>query len=315
MGLFDKIFEKKECAVCGGEIGLLGNRKLEDGNLCKQCAKKLSPFFSDRRHSTVEEIKTQLAYREENQRQLANFHPTLTYGHNGRKVYVDMAQNKFIVTRSSSWRDENPDIIEFSQVTACDTDIKEHKRELYYRDKEGQNRSYHPPRYEYDYEFEATIRVNSPWFDEINVELSEGNRPDSVHNMPYRDLEQQLYDMASVLMGRGSTRGGFSATQQPMHQMNHPMYQPMQQPMHQMNQPMHQPMHSAPQYAAAVTGGMWTCSCGATNSGKFCQNCGSTQPMQRDFVCDKCGWRPQPGQSFPRFCPNCGDPFDQNDMR
>ena len=49
MGLFDK----KYCDVCGEKIGLLGNRKLEDGNLCKDCAKKLSPFFSERRASTV----------------------------------------------------------------------------------------------------------------------------------------------------------------------------------------------------------------------------------------------------------------------
>ena len=58
MGLFDKIFEKKLCSICGGEIGLLGNRKLEDGNLCKVCAGKLSPFFSDRRNSTVQENRT-----------------------------------------------------------------------------------------------------------------------------------------------------------------------------------------------------------------------------------------------------------------
>ncbi len=50
MGLFDK----KYCDICGEKIGLLGNRKLEDGNLCKDCAKKLSPWFSDRRRSTVE---------------------------------------------------------------------------------------------------------------------------------------------------------------------------------------------------------------------------------------------------------------------
>ena len=47
MGLFDK----KYCDICGEKIGLLGNRKLEDGNLCKDCAKKLSPWFSDRRSS------------------------------------------------------------------------------------------------------------------------------------------------------------------------------------------------------------------------------------------------------------------------
>lgn len=51
MGLFDK----KYCDICGEKIGLLGNRKLEDGNLCKDCARKLSPFFSERRSSTVEE--------------------------------------------------------------------------------------------------------------------------------------------------------------------------------------------------------------------------------------------------------------------
>ena len=49
MGLFDK----KYCDVCGAKIGFLGNRKLEDGSLCKDCAGKLSPFFSDRRNSTV----------------------------------------------------------------------------------------------------------------------------------------------------------------------------------------------------------------------------------------------------------------------
>jgi len=38
MGFFSKLFEKKECAFCGGEIGMLGNRKLEDGNMCKTCA-------------------------------------------------------------------------------------------------------------------------------------------------------------------------------------------------------------------------------------------------------------------------------------
>ena len=42
MGLFDK----KYCSICDEKIGLLGNRKLSDGNLCKDCAAKLSPWFS-----------------------------------------------------------------------------------------------------------------------------------------------------------------------------------------------------------------------------------------------------------------------------
>ena len=88
MGLFGKLFEKKECSVCGGEIGLLGNRKLEDGNLCKGCAAKLSPWFSDRRQSTVAEIQEQLAYREANQEKVAAFRTTRTLGER-TKVLLD----------------------------------------------------------------------------------------------------------------------------------------------------------------------------------------------------------------------------------
>lgn len=64
MGLFDK----KYCSICNEKIGLLGNRKLDDGNLCKECANKLSPWFQDRRKSTVDGIKEQLQYRENNKK-------------------------------------------------------------------------------------------------------------------------------------------------------------------------------------------------------------------------------------------------------
>ena len=45
MGFFDKMFEKKECAICGTELGLLGKTKINEGYLCKECVGKLSPFF------------------------------------------------------------------------------------------------------------------------------------------------------------------------------------------------------------------------------------------------------------------------------
>jgi len=98
MGLFDKIFEKKICSICGGEIGLLGNRKLEDGNCCKTCAAKLSPFFSDRRSSTVEEIKQQLAYREANKAEVAKFKVTRTIGTDSKKILLDEDARRFVVT-------------------------------------------------------------------------------------------------------------------------------------------------------------------------------------------------------------------------
>ncbi|MBQ4248929.1 MAG: DUF4428 domain-containing protein, partial [Clostridia bacterium] len=82
------LFSKKSCSICGGEIGLFGNRKLDDGNMCKNCAAKLSPWFSDRRKSTVAEIEEQLQYREANKEAIAAFNPTRTFGAN-MKLIID----------------------------------------------------------------------------------------------------------------------------------------------------------------------------------------------------------------------------------
>ncbi|MBE7045734.1 MAG: SPFH domain-containing protein [Ruminococcaceae bacterium] len=63
---------------------------------------------------------------------------------------------------------------------------------------------------------------------------------------------------------------------------------------------------------APVSG--WSCECGATNQGKFCQNCGKPKPAGAPlYRCDKCGWTPENPQNPPKFCPECGDIFDEND--
>ena len=59
----------------------------------------------------------------------------------------------------------------------------------------------------------------------------------------------------------------------------------------------------------------WTCSCGTVNKGKFCQNCGAKKPAGvPQYRCDKCGWEPEKGATPPKFCPECGDPFDDGDI-
>ena len=170
MGLFGKLFDKKECAVCGGEIGLLGNRKLEDGNLCKDCASKLSPWFSDRRQSTVEEIKGQLAYREANQEKVAVFHTTRTLGER-TKVLLDEEKGLFMVTAAKNLAEANPDVLSFSDVTGCNLDIDERKTEIEYEDAEGERHSFNPKRYAYSYEFYIVIHVSHPYFSEIRFKL------------------------------------------------------------------------------------------------------------------------------------------------
>ena len=197
MGLFGKLFEKKNCDICGGEIGLLGNRKLEDGNLCKECAKKLSPFFSDRKSSTVAEIKEQLDYREANQAEVAAFQPTRTLGGN-TKVLLDEDKGCFVVTSDRNWRDTNPDVIKFSQVTGCDYSVKETKTELKREDKDGNKVSYNPPRYDIDYDFYVTIYVNSPWFSEIGFKLNTF-RIERYGDAQYRETERQATELKEAL--------------------------------------------------------------------------------------------------------------------
>lgn len=59
----------------------------------------------------------------------------------------------------------------------------------------------------------------------------------------------------------------------------------------------------------------WNCSCGAVNLGKFCTECGAKKPAGAPlYRCDKCGWEPEDPANPPKFCPECGDVFDENDV-
>ena len=202
MGLFGKLFDKKECSICGGEIGLLGNRKLEDGNMCKSCAARLSPWFSDRRQSTVDEIKEQLDYREANREKVASFRITRTLGER-TKVLLDEDAGLFMVTAAKNLEEANPDVLSFSDVTGCKLDIDESRTEIEYEDKDGERKSFNPRRYAYSYDFYIVINVNNPYFNEIRFKLNS----ESVDNG-----EETLLDGPDAMRrprgGFGGMRGG-----------------------------------------------------------------------------------------------------------
>ncbi len=172
MGLFGKMFEKKYCDVCGNEIKILGNRKLEDGNLCKDCAEKLSPWFDERRHSTVEQIKAQLAYREENRPKALAFNTTRSYGRCPSKLLIDEGAGTFMITSASDFAKANPDVLDLTQITSSILDIQEHKSELKQKNAEGKMVSYNPPRYEYSYDFYVKFTVNHPYIDDMRIRLN-----------------------------------------------------------------------------------------------------------------------------------------------
>ena len=301
MGLFDK----KYCDVCGEKIGLLGNRKLEDGNLCKNCAKKLSPWFSDRRNSTVQEIKEQLAYREENRKKVAQFRVTKSFGED-MKVLIDETHLWFMVTRADSLTDANPDVIDFSALVDCSMNVEEHRTEVTRTDKDGKRVSYDPPRYEFRYDFDILIRVNTPYFDEIKFQLNGndvrvisempgstgffgGNRGVSIdpsYNVEYRkymrmseELCDALREIRSVLdagakMQRLSDEKGSLSLGDIARSYG---YDPAMFAESRTADPNAPIASSAP---AAPAAGPWTCpACGAPNSGKFCESCGSPRPQ------------------------------------
>ena len=63
-------------------------------------------------------------------------------------------------------------------------------------------------------------------------------------------------------------------------------------------------------------GEAWSCSCGAQNTGNFCAECGKPKPENPAFCrCGKCGWTPADPAHPPKFCPECGEPFQGNDQK
>lgn len=105
-----------------------------------------------------------------------------------------------------------------------------------------------------------------------------------------------------------------------------------------------QPQQPQPSVQAAPPVGSWTCACGAVNTGKFCTDCAKPKPQDAvgwtcpkcgtvnkgkfcmecsapkpsgvpQYKCDKCGWEPKDLAHPPKFCPECGDPFDDGDIK
>ena len=304
MGLFDK----KYCDICGEKIGLLGNRKLEDGNLCKNCAKKLSPWFSDRRNSTVAEIKAQLDYREENRKKVAQFRVTKSFGED-KKVLIDETHLWITVTRGGDLAEENPDVIDFSALVDCTMDVSEHhseiKRDVVGKDGKRTSVSYNPPRYEFSYDFNIIIRVNTPYFNEMKFQLnrnevrliselpsagifgaSRGASIDPSYNVDYRrymrmaeELCDALREIRSVMdagekMKRLSDEKGSLSLEDIVSAYG---YDPAMLAESRTANPT---APITPSAAAIPATGPWTCpACGAPNSGKFCESCGSPRPQ------------------------------------
>ena len=194
MGLFDK----KECGICGGKIGLLGGTKLEDGNLCGDCHKKLSPYYRPGKSTSINDVRAHLEYREANKALVQEFNATKIMGKT-TKVYVDEEKGQFLVSGSSNFKSTNPDVMNLTDVSGCDLDTKESRTELKRKDKDGNSISYNPKKYKYSYDLSLYIYVNNPYFDKITIDLidgdvdieaNEGQTPNVASNAVYKEAER-----------------------------------------------------------------------------------------------------------------------------
>ena len=175
MGLFDR-FKKQDCEICGKEVGMFGYKKLEDGEICKDCVKLLSPWFEDRRHATVAQIKEQIAYRERNAKEHENFTISRKIGDEEYFMYIEEVSGvptRFFVTRLSDYKAENPDIISFKDVISCVTDIQVRDEEIKQKNDEGQMVSCNPRRYKHHHDFYIKMEIrNNPYFDDIKFRIN-----------------------------------------------------------------------------------------------------------------------------------------------
>ena len=192
MGLFDK----KICDICGEKIGLLGNRKLDDGNLCKDCAKKLSPWFEERRHSTVEDIKRQLEYREKNKKAVMDFCITRQINTRNYNVFIDDNKGNFTVARKLDVN-ENPDIVPLSAIVQCRVDVDQQQHEETYT-KDGETVSYQPPVYKYEFDYTMRIKVRTQWFDDMDFRLNTFSIS-SDKRRELMEVEQTAYQIIAAL--------------------------------------------------------------------------------------------------------------------
>lgn len=159
---------------------------------------------------------------------------------------------------------ENGLILNYSQLTGSHLDIDEDRRKLRRTDKDGKQVSYDPPRYEYSYNFDFTITVDTPYFDEMSFRLNprpiilESEAPsvfslvrsiDPSYNIEYRRYIQLADEMrAAVDQARAVSHAAPTANR----------------------------VQNIPTPAASVE---WICpACGGSNTGKFCEYCGTPRP-------------------------------------
>ena len=200
MGLFDK----KNCDVCGVKVGLLGGKKVKDGRLCSDCAKKQSPYLSSRKNFTVDEMKEHLEDRAANQELVKSFEPTRTVGAS-LKLYLDDARGLWFLTKSKRYQDTNPDVFTAQQILGGRVDIEKGTRvetiEKAVPEKEGKPAVPARTKEVTYYNFYVLIDLSHPWVNQMRLQVNNSSLEGGVNHPDYKEAERDANEIVDTLVG------------------------------------------------------------------------------------------------------------------
>lgn len=191
------IFSKKECSICGDKSGLLTGKKLADGNLCRECRARLSPFYDLTSRDTVALVAAQLQYREQNLAELDRFRPTIVVGGAG-KVFIDTQLGKFALASEDEMRSGNPDLFDLSGLRDCSLAV----RERYNRGDDDEPSSY-------DYDFYLKFSVDHPFVRNFTYGYS-GVTVSSGHRIKESEVQKIYYGQKEMKTGLSAFFSGVS---------------------------------------------------------------------------------------------------------
>lgn len=182
------LFKKENCCLCGEKTGML-DKKCLSGKVCKECVKKMSPWFDDYKNSIAGALDAQRLGREVDaglvEAKIYNF--SKIFGEFG-VILIDEKEKKFVAFPDTSSGlfgnqrkvksiddviDLGPDIIRFDQVEDFEIDIKEMTREEK-QTVNGQQMSYNPPHILYMETFTLRMKINHPYVKSIHIQLNDG---------------------------------------------------------------------------------------------------------------------------------------------
>ena len=181
-----------------------------------------------------------------------------------QKLYCfhDDHKRNFTVARKLDVN-ENPDIVPLSAIVQCRVEVDRQQIEKTYT-KDGKTVSYQPPIYDYEFDYTMRIKVNTPWFDDMDFRLNTFSIS-SEKRGELMEVEQTGHQIIAALTQN-------DAGIQPGTSMNTGM-----QPGMSMNAGMRPGMNMNP--GMQPDSGSWRCQCGAENVGRFCEYCGQPRPF------------------------------------